>query len=220
MARVLFDLDGTLVESAPTIVAAANALLREMGRRLLPHATVVGFVGQGIDRLVDRTLLASGGLPPEGPEQARARYRVIYGADPLAGTAAYPGVHAALDRLSVAGHGLAVCTQKPVAPARALLEGLGMMPPITGLTGGDSLEVLKPDPRLVEHAAAQLAPGPVVFVGDSETDAATAANAGVPFLLHLNGYRHRPLAEIPSAGAFEDWAELPSLVERILAEAA
>jgi phosphoglycolate phosphatase len=59
-----------------------------------------------------------------------------------------------------------------------------------------------------------------VFVGDSETDAATAANAGVPFLLHLNGYRHRPLAEIPSAGAFEDWAELPSLVERILAEAA
>lgn len=217
MARLVFDLDGTLVDSAPTIAAAANALLVELGRPPLDRDTIVGFVGHGMDRLVDRLLAASGGAPASGVEAARARYRILYAADPLAGTEVYDGVPAALDALAAAGHGLAVCTQKPVAPARALLEGLSLMPPIAGLTGGDSVAALKPDPRLLTHAAAQLPEGPIVFVGDSETDAATAANAGVPFLLHLRGYRHGPLASIRRDGAFARFAELPGMVAEVLA---
>ena len=217
MARLIFDLDGTLVDSAPTITAAANALLAELGRRPLDRATVVSFVGQGIDRLVDRLLDASGGIPSSGPAPARARYRALYAADPVAGTAPYPKVPEVLRTLAAAGHGLAVCTQKPAAPARALLQALGLMPPVRGLTGGDSLAVLKPDPRLLAHAAGQLPPGPALFVGDSETDAEAAANAGVPFLLHLKGYHHGPLEAIARAGAFADFAELPGLVERTLA---
>jgi phosphoglycolate phosphatase len=220
VARFVFDLDGTLVDSAPTITAAANAMLDELGRAPLDRETVVGFVGHGMDRLVDRVLEASGGIPLGGPGPQRARYRAIYSADPLSGTVVIPGVREALASLDAAGHGLAVCTQKPAGPARALLEGLGLMPPVTGLTGGDDLPVLKPDPRLLEHAVAQLGPGPVIFVGDSEIDAATAANAGVPFLLFLGGYRHGPLEAIARAAEFADFSELPGLAERVLAGAA
>lgn len=217
MARILFDLDGTLVDSAPTIAAAGNALLAELGRAPLDRATITGFVGRGVDVLVDRLLAASGGVPEGGAGAARARYRALYAADPVAGTVVLPGAREALAALAAEGHGLAVCTQKPEAPARVLLAALGLMPPITGLTGGDSTGALKPDPRLVAHAAGQLPPGPVILVGDSETDAATAANAGVPFLLRLGGYRHGPLAAIARAGAFADFAELPGLVARVLA---
>ena len=133
----------------------------------------------------------------------------------MTGTVAFPGVREALAGLAAAGHGLGVCTQKPNAPAVTILRALGLMPPIAALTGGDSLDVMKPDPRMLAHAAAQLPEGPVIFVGDSEVDAATAEAAGVPFLLHTEGYpggggglRHH--------GAFADFAELPGLVARLL----
>ena len=218
MARVIFDLDGTLVHSAPTIAAAANALVAELGREVLPIATVLGFVGHGMERLVTRVLEATGGVPAGGVAPHLARYRGIYEADPLSGTQVYVGVGDALGRLAAAGHGLGVCTQKPVAPSRNILAGFGLMPPVTALTGGDSIAVLKPDPAMLVHAAEQLPPGPVIYVGDSETDAATAANAGVPFVLHLPGYRHGPLEAIARAAEFKDFAELPGIVAGLLEE--
>lgn len=213
--RIVLDLDGTLIDSVASLAAAANALLAELGRPPLSIERIRGFVGHGIDLLVERVLRASGGMPEGGPAAQQARFRTIYGADPVAGVIVYPGVHKALATLAGAGQGLAVCTQKPVAPARRLLEELRLMPPVEGLTAGDSLPVLKPDPRLVTHAADQIGAGPVVFVGDSEVDAETARNAGVPFLLHLGGYRHGPLDAIPRAGAFSDWAEVPRLAAEV-----
>lgn len=213
--RIVLDLDGTLIDSVASLTAAANALLAELDRPPLPVETVRGFVGHGVDLLVERVLRASGGMPEGGPAPQQARFRTIYGADPVAGVTVYPGARASLTALAAAGHGLAVCTQKPTAPARQLLEALGLMPPVTGLTAGDSLPVLKPDPRLVTHAADQIGAGPVVFIGDSEVDAETARNAGVPFLLHLGGYRHGPLDAIPHAAAFSDWAEVPELVTEV-----
>jgi phosphoglycolate phosphatase len=218
MARVIFDLDGTLVDSAPTIAAAANALVAELGRAVLPIETVLGFVGHGMERLVSRVLAATGGVPAEGVGPHLARYRGLYEADPLTGTAVYGGVQGALAELAAAGHGLGVCTQKPAVPSRAILTGFGLMPPIAALTGGDSIAVLKPDPAMLAHTARQLSGGPVIFVGDSETDAATAANAGVPFVLHLPGYRHGPLEAIARAAEFEDYADLPGIVADLLEE--
>jgi phosphoglycolate phosphatase len=221
MARLVFDLDGTLAHTAPTMTAAANALLAELGRPPVPEAMVLGFVGQGMRRLVERLLEATGGVPGGAAEPHLATYRRRYEADPLAGAVAYPGVAAALDALAAAGHGLAVCTQKPDAPARAILRGLGLSPPVTGFAGGDSLPgVLKPDPRLFAHAAGQLAPGPAIMIGDSETDAATARAAGAPFLLHTRGYNHRAPDTLGAAGTFDDFAALPGLVAATLARAA
>lgn len=218
MARLVFDLDGTLVHSAPTLTAAANALLAELGRPPVPEATVLAFVGHGMRRLVERLLERTGGIPGGDVAPHLAAYRRRYDADPLTGTTLYPGVAAALDRLAAQGHGLAVCTQKADAPARAILAGLGLAPPVTGFTGGDSLPgFLKPDSRLFRHAADQLPPGPAIMVGDSETDAATARAAGVPFLLHLGGYNHVPPEALGAAASFADFAELPGLVAATLA---
>jgi phosphoglycolate phosphatase len=219
VARLIFDLDGTLVHSAPTLAAAGNALLVELGRPVLPLATIEGFLGAGMRRLVTRMLEHGGGVPGGAVEPHLDRFRTHYDADPLEGTVPYPGVLAALARLAADGHGLAVCTQKADAPARAILYGLGLMPPVTGFTGGDSLDVLKPDPRMLHHAADQLAPGPAILIGDSETDAATARAAGVPFLLHLNGYRLGPPETLGAFAVFSDFTELPALVATVLAEA-
>jgi phosphoglycolate phosphatase len=216
MARIVFDLDGTLVESHASLASAANALLGELGRPPVSVDTCAGFVGHGVGKLVERVLEHTGGVPA-ALEPHLARFREIYAADPVTGTVPYPGVPAALDALAAAGHGLAVCTQKPDAPALAILRALALMPPVTGFTGGDTLGLLKPDPRMLAHAAGQLPPGPVVMVGDSGVDAETARRAGVPFLLHTEGYRHGPVADIPHAAAFARFAELPELVAEVLA---
>lgn len=218
MARILFDLDGTLVHSTPTLAATGNLVLDELGRAPLDVATVTGFVGKGVRVLVQRMLAATGGVPGDDVAPHLERFRGLYEDDPLTGTEPFPGVPAALAALAAAGHGLAVCTQKPNAPALAILQGRGLMPPISGFTGGDSIAgVLKPDPRMVAHAADQVGTGPIVFVGDSETDAATAAAAGVPFLLFTEGYRHAPVEDLPHAATFSDFAELPALVAATLA---
>ncbi len=216
MARIVFDLDGTLVHSLPGMAAAASAFLAELDRPALPEATVGGFVGSGARRLVERLLDATGGDAPGGTDRAHARFLEIYEADPLAGTTPFAGVPEVLAALAADGHGLAVCTQKPYTPARRILTGLGLMPPITGLTGGDSVGVLKPDPRMFAHAADQLTPAPAVMVGDSETDAATARAAGVPFLLFTRGYRHAGVAEIAPAAAFDDYRDLPGILAAVL----
>jgi phosphoglycolate phosphatase len=216
MARLVFDLDGTLVHSAPTMAAAANALLAEHDRPPVPVETVIAFVGAGMRRLVERVLEHTGGVPEGDVDGALLRYRALYDADPVTGTATYAGVAEALAALGAEGHGLAVCTQKADGPALAILEALALMPPVTGFAGGESLPgVLKPDPRLFHHAADQLPPGPAFLIGDSETDAATARAAGAPFLLHLGGYRHGPVEDLGAAAAFEDWAELPAIVGRL-----
>ena len=215
MTRIVFDLDGTLVHSLPGIAASANALLAELGRPALPLATVEGFVGRGARVLVARMLEASGGEVRGGIEAAFARYLEIYLADPVSGSTPFPGVAETLAALARAGHGLAVCTQKPIAPTRRILTELRLMPPVTGITGGDSTGVLKPDPRMFHHAADQLPPGPAVMVGDSETDAATARAAGVPFLLHTRGYRRTSVAAIAPDAAFDDWRALPELVAEL-----
>lgn len=220
MARLIFDLDGTLVHSAPTIAAAANGMLEEIGRATLPLAAVLGFVGHGMRRLVEDVLNDTGGVPEAGVDHHLTIYKRIYFADPLTGTEPYPGVAEALAQLVAAGHDLAVCTQKPDQPSLEILEGFDLMPPITVLTGGDSLPgVLKPDPRLFRHAADRLPAGPELMIGDSETDAKTAANAGVPFLLHLGGYNHIPPERLGAVATFSDWRAVPDLIEAALARA-
>lgn len=216
MARIIFDLDGTLVDSASSLAAAVNAVLKEIGRPALPVETIKSFVGNGIAKLVERALAANGGAPVDGLDPCLSRFREIYFSDPVTGTVVYEGVHPALAELAGDGHGLAVCTQKSMVPAQKILESLRLMPPITGLTGGDSLDALKPDPAMLWHAADQLAPGEVVYVGDSGTDAKTAEAAGVPFLLHAHGYCHEPLESLAAVAIFDHYSEIPDLVRQVL----
>lgn len=220
MARIIFDLDGTLIDSIGSLTTAANALLAEFGRDPLEEQLVRTFVGQGITALVTRVLTHTGGIPGGDIAPHVGRLHAIYNADPVAGTRVYPGVHEALGLLVDAGHTLGVCTQKPHRPSLTLLRALDLMPPVAALTDGDSLPVLKPDPEMLFHTAAQLPDGPILFVGDSEIDAATADAAGVPFLLHMDGYCHVPRAGLPKAGQFDRYAELPGLVAALVGNGA
>jgi len=127
MAAVIFDLDGTLVDSAPDIHAAVNRLLADVGEAPLPFQTVKGFIGNGVPTLVARVLHACG----HGPEPARqtawqALFLRHYEADSTTLTQPYPGVSEALSALLAQGHQLALCTNKPEGPARQILDAFGL----------------------------------------------------------------------------------------------
>lgn len=210
--RIVFDLDGTLVDSIGGLVAAANRLLGELDRPPIDARTYARFVGRGTRIQVAQLMEATGGVPEAGLDRTVARFMALYAERPLVGTAPYPGAAAALSALAAAGHRLGVCTQKPGAPAAAILSTLGLMPPLEALAAGDSLPgVLKPDPRLLVHAADRLGGGPLLYVGDSETDAETARRAGCPFVLTAWGYRPDD-APIAHDYRIVEFAELPRLV--------
>jgi phosphoglycolate phosphatase len=214
---VVFDLDGTLVHSAPDLHVAANRMLGEMDRPALSLAQVTGFVGNGVPKLVERCLRATGGVDDMHAD-ALARFSRHYMAAPADLTRPYPGVVEAARALREAGCRLGVCTNKPAAPARKLLGLLGMEGLFDALVGGDSLPEKKPDPAPLHHVIRELGgaaggrAGATLYVGDSETDEATAQNAGVPFALFTGGYRKAPAEAMRAAYRFDDFADLPGIL--------
>ena len=213
---ILFDLDGTLVDSAPDIHAGVNVLLAEDGLPPLPFDMVRGFIGGGVPILISRVMRALG-LPdnPALHASLSARFIARYEHDPGGLTRAYPGVEGALDALAASGLRLGLCTNKPEGPTHALLADRDWADRFAVVVGGDTLPVRKPDPAPLNAAIARIGGGPVLFVGDSEVDAETALRAGVPFLLFTQGYRKTPVADLPHRAAFDHWDDLPALVAAI-----
>jgi phosphoglycolate phosphatase len=212
---VIFDLDGTLVDSAPDLHAAALALLEERGAPPVTLAQVHGFVGNGIPKLVERCLDAAG-MPAKGQALAGAvaQFKEYYGAAPAELTRPYDGVEAMLGALSARGLLLGVCTNKPEALTRQVLAGVALDRHLRAAVGGDTLKAMKPDPEPLRHAAHLLGAGigETLYVGDSETDADTAAAAGMGFALYSGGYRKRPLALFEDCFIFHDFAALTEFV--------
>ncbi|MGF1631192.1 MAG: phosphoglycolate phosphatase [Kiloniellaceae bacterium] len=218
LRAVVFDLDGTLVDSVPDIHAAAAAFLAERGYQALDLATITGFVGNGVPVLLERILGAVGEADgPAAVAVALPRFLEIYGAAPSALSRLYPGVAETLAELQAAGFLLGICTNKPVGPARQMIAELGIAGHFTALVGGDSLPQRKPDPAPLRHTAGLLGVdlGSLAYVGDSEVDAATAQAAGVPFLLFTEGYRKTPVAALPHRASFARFARLPGLLTEL-----
>jgi len=212
-ALVIFDLDGTLIDSAPDLAAAINAMLAGYGREPLAVQEVRRMVGDGVALLVARALAARDCRPAE-PAEAERSFMRHYESAATALTTVFPGAAQALQALSAAGIPLAVCTNKPARITSAILGSLGLAKYFARVVAGDSLPFRKPDPRvllaLLEAFAA--ARQDSLLVGDSEVDAATASGAAVPFVLMKHGYRRGAVAEIPCRAALESFAELPALV--------
>lgn len=212
-ALVIFDLDGTLIDSAADLAVAINAMLAGYGREPLSVGEVRRMIGDGVALLVARALAARDCRPPD-PAAAERSFMRHYESDATSRTTVFPGAAQALQALAAAGIPLAVCTNKPARIASDILASLGLVKYFARVSGGDSLPYRKPDPRVV-HAlleAFAAAPEDSLLVGDSEVDAATARAAGVPFMLMKHGYRRGPVAEIPCRAALENFAELPALV--------
>ena len=195
---VVFDLDGTLVDTSADLTAALNHSLIAMGRPTVDTATVRHLVGHGARMLIERGLALSGGGSEAQVVQALPLFLDYYAAHVADGSRPYPGAAAMLGALAGAGVRLAICTNKPVALSRALIVALGWNGFFAVNLGGDSLPVRKPDPAPLLAAIAAVGgdPGDAVFVGDSIVDVATARGAGVPVVAVSFGFADRPVAEL------------------------
>jgi phosphoglycolate phosphatase len=212
---LVFDLDGTLADTRRDLAASVNAALAAIGRAPLPVASIVAFVGDGARNLLARSLAAAGGEPPSPAllDSAVSAFLAHYQDHCLAETAAYPGLAAALDRL--VGYRMAVLTNKPAAPARTILHGLGLARHFAHVFGGDNPYGQKPEPaallKLMELAGAL--PEETAMIGDGVQDLRAARRAGARFLGFLDGIAPRAalLAEGPEA-VFGAMSELPGAV--------
>ncbi|HFB54575.1 MAG TPA: phosphoglycolate phosphatase [Hellea balneolensis] len=214
---IIFDLDGTLVDSAPDLHACANILLGEMSLPPLDLSTITGFIGHGIEPLVTQALTAAH-APQSGDDLQNSvhRFSEIYAARPAQYCQTYPGVIQALQQLKDQGLLLGICTNKAHDLARLVVDAVGLDDYCTALIGGDSCEKRKPDPEPLFETARKLGPHPFIFIGDSETDADTAKNADCPFFLHTKGYRKTPIKELYHTNIFSNWDQLIPLLSEYI----
>ncbi|MFS8977188.1 phosphoglycolate phosphatase [Cupriavidus necator] len=187
---VLIDLDGTLVDSAPDIVEAANRMLDELGSPPLPFDTVAGFIGRGVPNLVRRVLETAQLVPRADAASAEALFHRHYADTNGRLGSVFPGVEAGLDALRRHGYRLACVTNKPRALAAPLLALTGLAAYLEVLVAGDSIAQMKPDPEPLRHACRLLDVDPAhgVLVGDSPVDVAAARAAGMAVFLVRYGY--------------------------------
>ncbi len=215
---VVFDLDGTLVDSSHDLAEATNALLAELGGAPLALDAVVSMVGEGAAVLVKRALERSG-LDPEMPG-ALARFLELYDERLLNATRPYPGMIEAIATLG-AKFRLAVLTNKPERPTLEILSGLQMRQFFDDVTGGDSAHGRKPNPAgLLDLAArAGVTASETILVGDSPVDLETSRRAGTRICLTRYGFGYRFAGtEFRGDEVFVDAAaELPGAIESISA---
>jgi phosphoglycolate phosphatase len=185
-SALIFDLDGTLIDSAPDIAAAINACFAERGWPELPVAYVESFLGNGPRRLV-ADIVADKGISAGEDEitSLLAAYIAAYGERPAERTRFFPHVREDLAELRQAGFRLGICTNKPHALTGRILEILGLAPLFDAVLGADAVPACKPDPGHLLAVAERmgLAPGSFAYIGDTPVDRNTARSAGVPFFV-------------------------------------
>ena len=212
---LVFDLDGTLIDSAPEIHAVANRVFAAKGLQPMGFDQVRNAIGNGVGVLVSRLLLAQG-QDGSGSLQAElaADFVKIY-EEAFDLTTLYPGVPEVVSKLSAIGHPMAICTNKPEGPARAVLRHFGLDGHFPVVIGGDTLATRKPDPAPLLATLRALKAGPTLFIGDSEVDAETAHAADVPLALFTQGYRRTPIETLQPKIVFDDFRALPGLVAHL-----
>lgn len=217
---ILFDFDGTLIDSAPEIGAGLNGLLAERGRPPVTDAQVRQFIGDGAARLVERGFAATGApLPADELPAAVARYLEIYADVPADPSCIYPGVLDGLRALADAGHAMALCTNKPEGISRALLPSLGMDGLFGAMVGGDTLPRRKPyaDPLLHALSVLGLPADRAVMVGDNANDVGAARAASMPVVAVSYGYPRMDPADLGADALIDRFADLPSALQLLAA---
>lgn len=213
---ILFDLDGTLVDSVPDLAAALAIVLAERGRPPLGIAAVTAMVGDGAAKLVERALAASGeGEAPLGP--ALDRFLALYEANATRLTRLYDGVPEVLGALADAGWRLALCTNKPERATRAVLGALGLASHFAVVLGGDSQPTRKPDPGPLLAALDRLgvAPSRAAMVGDHANDILAARRAGTASIFARYGYGAATLGSLLPDAAIDRFPQLFSALGRV-----
>lgn len=219
---VVFDLDGTLAETAPNIMATLNIILQQEGLAALPISRARELVGAGARALIERGFKVSGRpLDAQRLEELFEEFLLIYARDVASGSHLYDGVLEAMDALSASGYLLGVCTNKPILHTRLILDHFGISDRFAAVAGRDSFPFHKPDPRhltmTIETAKAD--PARAVMIGDSKTDIATARAAGIPCICVPFGYTDVPIETLEPDLVIQHFEALPGAVAQVLGQA-
>lgn len=205
---VVFDLDGTLADTALDLTAAVNHALVALGRTAILADDVRRMVGHGARMLLRRALAATGGVDDAEIARAYPVFMDFYGAHVADRSAPYDGVEAALTALAAEGVALAICTNKPEALARALVDAFGWRERFAVIVGGDTLAQRKPDPAPVHAAIARAGGGRALFVGDSISDTDAARAAGIPCIALTFGFSDRPPQDLGATALIDHFDAL------------
>ena len=215
---ILFDFDGTLIDTVPSIAEAVNAILSEHGRPGLSNDAVEPMVGDGAPVLLSRAFAATGDpLAADSLPDLLARYDEHLIAHPPGPERIYPGVPETLERLAAAGVALGICSNKPERPARDTLAKLGLDTWFGSLIGGDTLPQRKPAPEPA-WAALKALGRPIAsaaMVGDSANDIGTARAAGLAAVAVSYGYPRMPIDELGADIVIDRFADLPDALSRL-----
>jgi phosphoglycolate phosphatase len=221
LPALIFDLDGTLVDTAPDLLAAMNAVLTQQGRRTVDPETLRHMVGFGAASLIRQAMAATGDpVEEERLPKLVNDFVVHYGEHITDGSVPFPGVIETLTGLKKNGVPMGVLTNKPQELALPLLDALNMSSFFGAIHGAGRFSYVKPDPRVFHHVVEELAGNsnaPAVMVGDSTTDAKTARAANVPVILLSYGYTPDPVETLGADAVTGNFRDIPTLVREIFA---
>jgi phosphoglycolate phosphatase len=216
---VVFDLDGTLVDTAPDLINALNFVLDREGMPPLPLASARNLIGAGARKLIERGLEVGGGSVTVGELDRMMRDFIDYYAEHIADESRpFEGLEAALDDLEGRGYRFAVCTNKLEWLSKLLLERLGLTRRFAAICGADTFGVAKPDPAILHQTVARAGgrSADSVMVGDSGTDIGAARRAGISVVGVSFGYTDVPLAELKPDRLIGHMNDLPEAVESLM----
>ena len=213
---IVFDLDGTLIDSVHDGRANLNLVLEGMGRRPLSIDETKDGIGHGPRVLIEKALeLTEGPGSEDMIEQCIRDFLNLYVKNPVRLTTVFPGVLDVLALLKVEGLPLGICTNKPEATTGAVLDGLGLSGYFQAVACGDKVPHRKPDGRHVLLTMEMMGAGTAVMVGDSEADMAAGRDAGIPIIAVAYGYRHCAAEDLDSDVLIENFSDLPDALSRL-----
>jgi phosphoglycolate phosphatase len=221
---VIFDLDGTLVDTAPDLITALNHTIVAEGLTAVGYEDITHLVGQGAKMMIQRAYHLQGQtLDEDAVEPLLARFIAFYLSEMPGDSKPYPGVIAAMERLVAAGCKLAVCTNKIEQLALPLVQKLGLSEHFTVITGGDTFEMRKPHAGHILGTIARAGGDPQksVMIGDSINDILAARNAGIPSVAVSFGYSDVPVEQLQASTIIQSFDQLtPALIADLLDKAA
>ena len=212
--NLIFDLDGTLVHTAPALARAGNILLKKLNLPSIDTKIYSSFIGGGIEKQVQK-LLNYFEYDYNCIDQYVKIFKHYYYKDPYFKTHLFPNVKITLCKLKSENFDIAVCTQKNKVPALKILEYFGIKEFFTGFAFGDSLNVLKPDPLMVKFATKNFVRKQIIYIGDSKTDLKTARNSESIFILFTEGYRIEHISDLNPDYFFSKYSDLMALIKKL-----
>lgn len=212
----VFDLDGTLADTAPALLNAGNQVLRSIGRNPIELEQYKGFIGGGTKKQVEKLLNYTGGIPDRGLDFYFKLFQDRYYEDPVKECYLYEGVVELIDVLKSYGVKLTVCTQKFENSAKKVLSQLNVYKFFDGFAFGDSTGALKPDPKVFYHSVEGLGDGTYFYVGDTEVDLLLAKAVGANFFFHKKGYSPQTAERDGIEFCFDSYIELIDYYEKNL----